>query len=150
MKEIDYVHRLEENTLFCPVCHLRRMIDRRMEGISYCNCRPSCGKAVPTSMDEWEPYLERDNILIWRQPQGQGQFAYKVYGKYEDVSAEDFFFVQTDINYIKQWNKTAVTLEVVDTDQDTSSCSVLYWELLWPVSLDVDYVIGELKCHVSL
>lgn len=137
MKEIDYVHRLEEVTLFCPVCHLRRMIDRRREGISYCNCRQSGGKVELTSMDEWEPYLERDNILIWRQPQGQGQYAYKVYGKYEDVSAEDFFFVQTDLNYIKQWDKTAVTLEVIDTDNDvSSSCNVLYWELLWPVSFD--------------
>lgn len=109
------------------------MIDRRVDGISYCRCRPRDGTATAT-MDEWEPYLERDNIIIWRRAHvGDGQFEYKVYGKYEDVTAEDFFFVQTDVAYRKVWDKSALTLEIVDTDEANTNCNVLYWELLWPV-----------------
>lgn len=138
MKEIDYVQRLQEGTLFCTVCHLRRVIDRRVEGINYCKCRQSNGRN-PLTLDSWEPYLERDNIIIWRQDQGAGQYAYKVYGCYADVSAEDFFFVQTDVAYRQQWDKTALALDIIDTDQQRdSNCIVMYWEMLWPVS---SYVI---------
>lgn len=141
LQAIDYVHRLHEQTLFCGDCHLRRTIDRRVDGISYCSCRQGSGRATKV-MDQWEPYLERDNIIIWRRPQGGGQFAYKVYGRYEDVTAEDFFFVQTDVEYRKVWDKSALTLDIVDTDQENgSNCSVIYWELLWPVSDNIDYVI---------
>lgn len=134
---IDYVHQLHDGTLVCPECSLRRVIDRRVEGINYCRCRNGSCKTT-TVMDEWEPYLERDNIIIWRRPEGgrnAGQFAYKVYGRYDDVTAEDFFFVQTDVEYRKVWDSSALTLDIVDTDQATGSNSnVLYWELLWPVS----------------
>lgn len=144
LNAIEYVHQLHDQTLLCCDCHLRKVIDRRVEGISYCMCRHGNGRATKV-MDEWEPYLERDNIIIWRRPESgrnAGQFAFKVYGKYEDVTAEDFFFVQTDVHYRKVWDKSALTLDIVDTDlvQDSNS-NVLYWELLWPVSGMVDWVL---------
>lgn len=132
LHEIDYVHQLQQGTLYCPQCSLRQMIDRRVNGIAYCGCRHS---TTSTVMDDWEPYLERDNIIIWRRPQGNGQHAYKVYGRYEDVTAEDFFFVQTDVEYRKIWDKSALALDIVDSDEQTNS-NVLYWELLWPVRKD--------------
>lgn len=62
-----------------------------------------------------------------------------VYGAYNDVSAEDFLHVQTDINYRKEWDNTAVSLDIIDTDPDpTSNSHVIYWEMLWPVSLFQD------------
>lgn len=130
LEAINYVHRLHAETLVCPHCQLRRVIDQRVDGIVYCRC----GGGSLVVMDEWEPYLERKDIIIWRKPQGGGQYAYKVYGNYDDVTAEDFFFVQTNVEYRKEWDKSALTLDIVDTDKDSNS-SVIYWELLWPVML---------------
>lgn len=62
-------------------------------------------------------------------------FIILVYASYPDVSAEDFLRVQTDIEYRKIWDKTAVALEIVDTDpQNNTKSHVIYWEMLWPVS----------------
>ena len=58
-----------------------------------------------------------------------------VYASYPDVSAEDFLFVQTDTTYRKVWDKSAITLEVVDNDPvDNAKSQIIYWEMLWPVS----------------
>lgn len=61
---------------------------------------------------------------------------YLVYAYYPDVSAEDFLFVQTDTTYRKVWDKSAITLEVVDNDPvDNAKSQIIYWEMLWPVSI---------------
>lgn len=133
LREMEYVHQLQQSTIFCPACKKRRLIDRRIDAIVYCDCasRSKCDK-----WDNWEPYLERQNIIIWRKHQGSGQFAYKVYGSYADVSAEDFFYVQTSVDYRREWDKTAINLDIVDTDTaKASNCHVLYWEMLWPVNM---------------
>lgn len=58
-----------------------------------------------------------------------------MHASYPDVTAEDFLHVQTDVQYRKIWDRTAVALEVVDTDPLHNSRShVVYWEMLWPVS----------------
>lgn len=60
---------------------------------------------------------------------------YLVYASYPDVSAEDFLFVQTDTTYRKVWDKSAITLEIVDNDPvDNAKSQIIYWEMLWPVS----------------
>lgn len=54
---------------------------------------------------------------------------------YPDVSAEDFLFVQMDIDYRKEWDNTAVSLDVIESDvAQGSNSQVMYWEMLWPVS----------------
>lgn len=59
-----------------------------------------------------------------------------VHVTYPDVTAEDFLFVQTDINYRKEWDNTAVALDVIESDVAKGSNSqVMYWEMLWPVSM---------------
>lgn len=58
-----------------------------------------------------------------------------VHASYTDVSAEDFLYVQTDTQYRKEWDKTAVSLDVVDVDPaNRAKSQVVYWEMLWPVS----------------
>lgn len=58
-----------------------------------------------------------------------------MHASYPDVTAEDFLHVQTDVQYRKIWDRTAVALEVIDTDPLHNSRShVVYWEMLWPVS----------------
>lgn len=48
----------------------------------------------------WTPFLEREDILVWRQehPQGSGLYAYKMYGKFDDVTANEFLEVQLDMS----------------------------------------------------
>lgn len=59
---------------------------------------------------------------------------YQVYVTYNDITAEDFFKVQTDTEYRKEWDNTAIALEVVDVDPSSNDSHIIYWEMLWPVS----------------
>lgn len=63
-----------------------------------------------------------------------------VYVKYDDITAEDFLFVQTNINYRREWDNTAVKLDIVDSDPEDDQ-DVIYWEMLWPrLFANRDYV----------
>lgn len=58
-----------------------------------------------------------------------------VFVEYPDITAEDFLHVQTDVEYRKKWDNTAVSLEVIDEDTAKGSNShIIYWEMLWPVT----------------
>lgn len=58
-----------------------------------------------------------------------------MYASYNDIAADDFLQVQTDTEYRKSWDTTAITLNVIDTDPAHKHKShVIYWEMLWPVS----------------
>lgn len=54
-----------------------------------------------------------------------------VYVSYPDVTAEDFLFVQTNISYRREWDNTAVALDVIESSQSEDS-QVIYWEMMWP------------------
>lgn len=103
----------------------------------------------------WTPYMERKNMIIWRREDQPGLFAYKgswngkitkifhenqftlivsVYASYDDISAEDFLHIQTDTEYRKEWDQSAVTLDVIDTDPvHRSKSHIIHWEMQWPV-----------------
>lgn len=90
---------------------------------------------------EWQPFIERQDMLIWRreEPNTSGLYAYKVYGKFSDVTAEEFLQVQVDVDYRKVWDSTAQELEIIDTDPKSLSgedhrTDIIYWEMIWPVS----------------
>ncbi|GAB0091117.1 stAR-related lipid transfer protein 7, mitochondrial [Sergentomyia squamirostris] len=145
---IAFVEELKKNTLVCKTCTRRRMIDKKIEGVEYCNCSPGAAASAASKVNgssEWEPYLERRNMIIWRKMEKCGKFIYKVYGEYTDVSAEDFLHVQTDLEYRKEWDTTAIALELIDTDTATGSNShVIYWEMLWPkLFANRDYVYNR-------
>jgi len=55
-----------------------------------------------------------------------------VYGKYHDVTAKDFLKAQTDIEFRKTWDNTAINLTVVEQDSESNS-DIVYWEMKWPV-----------------
>lgn len=91
--------------------------------------------------DGWQPFIERQDMLIWRkvEPGSGGLFAYKVYGSFSDVTAEDFLQVQIDVNYRKQWDPTAQELQIIESDPKSElsinhSTDVIHWEMIWPVS----------------
>lgn len=119
-------------------------------------------------LESWEFYVQKNNMITWRRDEGNGHYAYKgsyytasrflnvhmlhilnctfpvflVYVKYPDITAADFLFVQTDIDYRKEWDDTAVCLEVIDNDSMKGNGSeVVYWEMAWPkLFANRDYV----------
>jgi StAR-related lipid transfer protein 7, mitochondrial len=128
--EFDFINQLQKDTIYCNKCGKRKIINYLVEGIDYCNCTDKSSRT--NSADGWEPYLERKNMITWRKEEKKGLYAYKVFVKYPDVKAEDFLFVQTDVEYRKKWDNTAVALDVVDVDPKFSNSQIVYWEMLWP------------------
>jgi StAR-related lipid transfer protein 7, mitochondrial len=51
-----------------------------------------------------------------------------VYVSYPDITAEDFLFVQTNIDYRREWDDTAVALDVIESNQSDNS-QVIYWQV---------------------
>lgn len=139
-EEIEGIHRLKESTVVCAKCHLRTIIDVTQPGINYCKCYGAT--PVTTSnedTDGWQPFIERQDMLIWKreEPNTGGLFAYKVYGSFSDVTADDFLQVQIDVDYRKKWDPTARELQIIDTDPNSEqsgnhSTDIIYWEMIWP------------------
>ncbi|XP_014203726.1 stAR-related lipid transfer protein 7, mitochondrial [Copidosoma floridanum] len=149
-QEIEGLYKLKDLTVVCSKCHLRLIVDGKQPEIEYCQCHDvKCAvKKAEQEGSEWEPFIERQDMLVWRREEknASGLYSYKVYGSFDDVSAEDFLQVQIDIDYRKDWDATAKELEVIDTDpkfEDVKdSCSdVIYWEMIWPrMFANRDYV----------
>lgn len=106
--------------------------------------------------DGWQPFIERQDMLIWRkiEPGSGGLFAYKVYGSFSDVTAEDFLRVQIDVDYRKQWDPTAQELQIIESDPKSESSvnhstDVIHWEMIWPVGV-IEYVIFFYKSHLMI
>lgn len=150
-QEIEEMYKLRDTTLVCPNCHLRIVIDVQQPGIEYCSCQGDKNRLDATTdqdVEGWKPFLERPDMLIWRrkEPNSSGLFAYKVYGSFADVSAEDFLQTQIDVDYRKQWDPMARELRIVDSDPTLKSTNndrsdVIYWETEWPTLFaNRDYV----------
>lgn len=147
--DFNFLDRLKKETIFCPRCQKRKEIDcRRVEGIRYCCCPKNVTDMLSREDNEftaWEPYIEQNTMITWRKELKPGLYAYKVYVEYPDITAEDFLHVQTDVEYRKKWDNTAVSLEVIDEDTTKgSNSSIIYWEMLWPkLFANRDYVYNR-------
>lgn len=89
--ELELVKRLRLETIHCDKCGHRLIIDCKMDGIVYCTCStrntcaskvskmnvPSMGIQCEPYEKEWIPYMERQNMIIWRREEQPGLFAYK-------------------------------------------------------------------------
>lgn len=85
--EIEFVRKLQLETIVCPTCQRRRVIDTKVEGIEYCKCPDDDMKSVKIKswakngvLNQWEPYLERKNMVVWRREERPGLYAYKGIG----------------------------------------------------------------------
>ncbi|CAL8138792.1 unnamed protein product [Orchesella dallaii] len=134
LNDLEFLHELTEATVVCPGCKDRLVVDKKIHGVEYCHC-PNTKSAYNRKIDgyAWVPFVETPDLLVWRQPHPDlpGLFIYKVYGYYDDISAEDFLDVQLDIEYRKKWDDTALQLEIVEKDA-VSMSEVIYWEMRWP------------------
>ncbi|KAL1122924.1 hypothetical protein AAG570_003249 [Ranatra chinensis] len=101
-----------------------------------CKC-PSCGCC-------WDTFIDEEDLSVWKMEEpshkGSGLYCYKVFGHYDDVTADDFLSVFLDVEHRKEWDAHVVSLYVVDSEQDTNS-DLIYWETKWPVMYsNRDYV----------
>ncbi|XP_011154538.1 stAR-related lipid transfer protein 7, mitochondrial isoform X2 [Harpegnathos saltator] len=135
--EIEGIQRLRDCTVVCAKCHLRIIIDVIQSNVKYCKCTGAQCTASNENIDGWQPYIERQDMLIWRRQEPGGLYAYKVYGSFSDVTAEDFLQIQIDVDYRLKWDSTAKELEIIETDPKSISSvdqsnDIIHWEMLWP------------------
>ncbi|XP_063221188.1 stAR-related lipid transfer protein 7, mitochondrial [Bacillus rossius redtenbacheri] len=141
LNELQSVHELLQRTVTCSLCHQRLVVDVRSPNISYCECSSKRACCRESKLG-WIPFIEREDLLIWRKLY-DGLYAYKLYGNYGDVTAEDFLHVQIDAEYRKQWDNTALQLQVLESDPETNS-DIVYWEMQWPrMFSNRDYVFNR-------
>lgn len=140
-RDLDYIQELIDKTLTCPDCHERRKLEQALPGHTYCQCpgQPSSVYGQRLQADiPWTPFLERPNILVWRMehPEGSGLYAYKMYGHFEDVTADELVEVQLDMSEFRlSWDQNTAQCHVVEECVDQSSqtlSQIYYWEVNWP------------------
>ncbi|XP_072388538.1 stAR-related lipid transfer protein 7, mitochondrial-like isoform X1 [Diabrotica undecimpunctata] len=140
-QEFEYVKILKESTI-CLACDTTKTPNSTSSHI--CECGHT---QIPKTYDDWVLFIEKPDLVVWRRlhHSGSGQYEYKVYGSYNDVSAEDFLNVQVDIDYRRKWDTSAVILEHAESDPlENSNSDVIYWELLWPrLFVNRDYVFNR-------
>lgn len=88
--ELELMRRLRIDTIYCDDCGHRLIIDCRIDGVIYCGCAENTCEAkanraakVKSSLtivclkQQWQPYLERPNVIVWRREEKPGLYAYK-------------------------------------------------------------------------
>ncbi|XP_061390240.1 stAR-related lipid transfer protein 7, mitochondrial [Musca vetustissima] len=93
------------------------------------------GTALIQKADDqpWEPYMSKDQFSIWRREERSAMYSYKVYARFNDISAADLMHVQVDLDYRKEWDNTAVALHLIEEDPVPGTNShLIYWEMQWP------------------
>ncbi|CAK1554407.1 unnamed protein product [Leptosia nina] len=142
LDELEDLQKLAKLTIYCTSCGKRLVIDRKQSGVSYCVCKDS--KPSQSSSEGWVPFMEAVDVIIWRKEYkaGSGQYAYKVYGRYPEISASDFAAVQIDGAYRKAWDSAVAALSVVQRGtHGIADQTVMHWEVLWPrLFANRDYV----------
>ncbi|KAK9728094.1 START domain [Popillia japonica] len=130
--ELEYMALLKQKTMVCTVCDNEKKEPNEKNMNTTCDCNNKKNMTYKT-YDDWTVFIEKKDMIVWRKLHKSGSYEYKVYGSYDDVYADDFVNVQIDIDYRKQWDTTAVILDVIDVDPNPGANSdVIYWEMLWP------------------
>lgn len=88
--ELELMRRLRIETIHCDDCGHRLIIDYRIDGIVYCECAENTYEAKANRLataksslstvcrkQDWQPYLERPNVIVWRREEKPGLYAYK-------------------------------------------------------------------------
>ncbi|CAK1593343.1 unnamed protein product [Parnassius mnemosyne] len=142
LTELDTAKNLLKSTIQCKRCGKRLVIDKKQATVQYCDCKD--GHPAEKSIDGWVPFMEAEDVIIWRKEYktGQGLYAYKVYGRYPEVNARDFAAVQLDGAYRRAWDAAVAALAVVQRSANgVQGQTVLHWEVLWPrLFANRDYV----------
>lgn len=136
LNEFDYIRTLVDKTISCTCSQCADNINGEASETSLipkCSCKERF--STKRVYDEWRPFTESEDIVVWRRLHSSGLYEYKVYGSYDDITCEDFLNVQIDICYRKEWDANAIALDVIESDPAPNANSdIVYWEMLWPVS----------------
>ncbi|MPC26800.1 StAR-related lipid transfer protein 7, mitochondrial [Portunus trituberculatus] len=133
-KHLESVGDLCQATVECDTCGKRQVIDQKMVNVDYCMCDGSLGYTSDTrEYESWHPFIEREHHIVWRQrhPKHSHLFAYKVYGRYDDVSLSSFMETQLNSDYRTEWDDTALQLKVMSSHEDSNS-DLVYWLVKFP------------------
>lgn len=144
MEELEYGRFLKEKTIMCEICAQdQSKVDAKK--MIFCDCPGRNGDMK--TWDNWTLFLQREDMVVWRKPSPRfpGSYEYKVFGSYDDVTAEDFLNVQIDTEYRRIWDASAVVLNLIETDpKEGSNSDIIYWEMLWPALFtNRDYVFNR-------
>jgi len=155
MRDLDYAHKLTQFTLTCESCGDRHLIDQQVEGVTYCGCPNKKSSVYGVVGDKcsdsdtcWAPFLERKDVIVWRREhhQHRGLYAYKMYGRFDDVTAQEFLEIQMDLSEFRlKWDISTAQChiihqsvdsypseEVLDLEFTSDWSQVYYWEVNWP------------------
>ncbi|CAG5017356.1 unnamed protein product [Parnassius apollo] len=142
LTELETAKNMLKSTLQCKSCGKRLVIGKKQATVQYCDCKD--GHPAEESIDGWVPFMEAEDVIIWRKEYktGQGLYAYKVYGRYPEVNARDFAAVQLDGAYRRAWDAAVAALAVVQRSaKGVQGQTILHWEVLWPrLFANRDYV----------
>jgi len=125
-KDIDFCSTLKSETLTCVVCGLRLKVDVVVPDISYCKCsvsKPGSANLLSSGSD-WEPFVERKDILVWRKEhkQKKGLYHYKLYGVFDDITVWEFLAVQLDLSKFRLgWDSSTAQCKQVDKERDDTT-----------------------------
>lgn len=159
MKDITLIQDLKEKTLVCSHCSKRHVIDYKISGTEYCNCHHQFSKGVyghKFQGTSWTPFLERENVLVWRHehPDFPGLYIYKMYGKFDDLSADEFIKVQLDLSeYRLKWDKDTAQCSVLAEQNDPVKgelSQIYYWEVNWPKFFSNRDYVCERRAKIDL
>ena len=91
--------------------------------------RHSC---VETGARDHERWIFLKLLLFTNFPFA-GNYEYKMYGNFDDVSADEFLSVQLDMSEFRlSWDTNTAQCVVIDSEADTEEAIVYYWEVNWP------------------
>ena len=94
-------------------------IGSEVANISYCQCKdsPRSVYGLVSEDTDWTPFIERKDILVWRREHRtrKGMYEYKMYGSFDDVTAEEFLSVQLDMTEFRlTWDKSTAQVGSVE------------------------------------
>ncbi|XP_040564985.1 phosphatidylcholine transfer protein isoform X2 [Lepeophtheirus salmonis] len=139
--DLEEIDELKRKTLICKCCRKRKVLNDRVDGILYCSCPSSQFKIENLEEEDglgWIPFLEQKDVLVWRKPHPKldGLYAYKMYGRFHDVSPKEFLAAQLDVSESrKSWDTSTVDCKTIKEnriDSVGSTDQVYYWEVAWP------------------
>lgn len=152
LSHIGGAHTLITNSLCCPRCGLRLRIDGEVKGVTYCHCKDaprSVYLVEGDNCDGWRPFLEREDIIVWRREHKslKGMYEYKMYGNFDDVCLEEFIDVQADLSDFRfTWDKSTKKCDVVEKIGGVNDELIYHWEVMWPRF----FSNREYCCHRSI
>ena len=116
--------------------------------------------------DEWKLIYDKKDLMIWRRSiilendddfqddedklkekkPNYDLFEYKVLGRFNDITPLEFYQTQIDLEYRKEWDYLAVSLDIISKDPSTST-ELIQWIMKFPYPLNPrEYVYIRRYC----